>query len=75
MIHWVHVNHAHVHDCTPKPSVYSIHLTYKMKSNDAPCIRLMRPRYKRQPKLYCPDVIEFHCGLNEGILLFWSIAL
>ena len=40
-----------------------------------PCIRWMRPRYERRPKLYCPDVIEFHCGLNEGILLFWSIAL
>ena len=21
-----------------------------------------------------PDVIEFHCGLNEAVLLFWSIA-
>ena len=33
----------------------------------------MRPRYERWPKLYCPDVIEFHCGLNEGILFIWSI--
>ena len=25
-----------------------------------PCVWWMRPRYERRPKLYCPDVIEFH---------------
>ena len=48
-----------------------LHVVHSLR----PCIRRMRPRYERRPKQYCPDVIEFHCGLNEGILLFWSIAL
>ena len=38
--------------------------------SELPCIRWMRPRYERRPKLYCPDVIEFHCGLMKEFCCF-----